>query len=58
MPFGQSLLLDPIKNIEISLRSAQAQNVAPGLLAPVQRAPVTQGLLLPGVAVGGLLAAP
>lgn len=59
VPFGQSLILDPLQNIEVSLRSGQAMNVAPGLLAPVRKPPVSQGLLLPGLAAaGGLLSAP
>jgi hypothetical protein len=51
-------LVPPIRNIEIAVRNQQAQNVLPGLLAPAERPPMGQGLLLPGVAVGGLLAAP
>lgn len=58
VPLGQSLLVDPLQNIEISLRSNQAARVLPGLLAPAQRPPVGQSLLLPAVAAGGLLAAP
>lgn len=59
IPFGQSLLIDPLTNIEISLRSNQARNVLPGLLAaPAQRPPSGQGLLLPAIAAGGLLSAP
>ena len=52
------MLVPPIRNIEVAVRNQQAQNVIPGLLAPVQRPPVGQGLLLPGMAMGGLLAAP
>lgn len=58
LPFGQSLLIDPLQNIEIGIRSNQAARVLPGLLTPAQRAPVGQPLLLPAVAAGGLLAAP
>ncbi|MBC7603871.1 MAG: hypothetical protein H7255_14585 [Ramlibacter sp.] len=55
------LVVPPIKNIEISLRNQQAKNVLPGLLATAaqeERQPFAQGLLLPGFALGGLLAAP
>lgn len=58
IPFGQSLLLDPLRNIEISVNSSRAQNLLPGLLAPTQRQPLLQPLLLPAIATGGLLAAP
>lgn len=48
-----------IKNIGISLAQRQAQNVLPGLLAPVERPAMTPALLLPGLAAGGgLLSAP
>jgi hypothetical protein len=59
IPGGQSLLLNPLSNIEMSIQNRQAQNVVPGLLTPpVQRPPFSRGLLLPAAAVGGLLAAP
>jgi len=58
IPGGQMLVADPLKNIEISLRSGQAMNVAPGLLSPIPRQPLGQSLLLPGIAAGRLLAAP
>lgn len=51
-------LVPPIRNIEVSIANRQAQNVLPGLLAPVERPPVGSSLLLPGLAAGGLLAAP
>lgn len=57
VPFGKAALLDPVQNIEISMRNRAALNVAPGLLAQqAQRQPMAQGLLLPGLAYGGLLA--
>ena len=58
LPFGQSLILDPLRNIEVSVRSNQAQNVLPGLLAPLPKIPVQDRLLLPAAGIGGLLAAP
>lgn len=51
-------LVPPIRNIEIAVRNRQAQNVLPGLLATVEQQPLGSGLLLPGIAAGGLLAAP
>lgn len=41
------------RNIDLSLSTRQAQNVMPGLLAPIDRQPLTPSLLLPGLAVGG-----
>ena len=58
IPFGQAAVLDPIRNIEISMRNRAAQNVMPGLLAPQQTQPMGQALLLPNLAYGGLLAGP
>ena len=58
IPFGQAAVLDPIRNIEISMRNRAAQNVMPGLLAPQQTQPMGQALLLPSLAYGGLLAGP
>jgi hypothetical protein len=58
IPGGESLILNPLKNIEISMHNRQAQNVIPGLLTPQPRPPIGQGLLLPAAAVGGLLSAP
>ena len=42
IPFGQAAVLDPIRNIEISMRNRAAQNVMPGLLAPQQTQPMGQ----------------
>jgi hypothetical protein len=58
IPFGQAAVLDPIRNIEISMRNRAAQNVMPGLLAPQPTQPMGQALLLPSLAYGGLLAGP
>lgn len=58
IPFGKAAVVDPLRNINISISQRQAQNVIPGLLAPVEKPPVGQSLLLPGMAIGGLLAAP
>lgn len=59
VPFGGAAIAGPLRNIEFSIRSRQAQNVVPGLLAPqAERPPMGAGLLLPGIAAGGLLAAP
>lgn len=58
IPFGKAAVIDPLRNINISISQRQAQNVVPGLLAPVEKPPIGQSLLLPGAAIGGLLAAP
>lgn len=59
IPFGQAAILDPLRNVEISVRNRQAQNVIPGLLASQPTQPAGQALLLPGLAYGGgLLARP
>ncbi len=48
---------NPTKSASRFMAQRQAQNFAPGLLANQQR-PLTNQLLLPGAAMGGLLAAP
>lgn len=59
LPFGQQMIADPLRNINIAISQRQAQNVLPGLLAEQPKTPFAQGLLLPAMAVGGgLLAAP
>jgi hypothetical protein len=58
LPVLGPMLVPPVRNIEIALRNQQAQNVLPGLLMQQQRQPIGQGLLLPALAGGGLLAAP
>lgn len=58
IPGGQTFIGQPLQNINISMQQRAAQNIAPGLLAAQPRAPLSQGLLAPGLAFGGLLAAP
>lgn len=58
IPGGQTFITQPLQNIELSIRNAQAQNVVPGLLMQQQQLPASQRLLLPGLAAGGLLVAP
>ena len=58
LPFGQAAILDPLRSIEFSVRSNQAQNVLPGLLSPVPKVPLQERLLLPLTAGAGLLSAP
>lgn len=58
VPFGGAALSGPLRNIEIGIRNNQAQNLRPSLLAPPPQANAGSSLLLPGLALGGLLAAP
>jgi hypothetical protein len=58
VPFGKAAVIDPLRNINISISQRQAQNVVPGLLAEQPRQSLAPSLLLPGVAVGGGLLAP
>lgn len=58
IPGGQTFIGQPLQNINISMQQRAAQNIAPGLLAAQPRTPLSQGLLAPGLAFGGLLAAP
>lgn len=58
IPGGQSLLLNPLNNIENSVNASAARNIVPGLLTPQQRAPLGARYLLPAIATGGLLSAP
>lgn len=53
LPFGQAAIVDPLRNINISIAQRQAQNVVPGLLRPQDKEPMLSGLMLPGLAVGG-----
>lgn len=57
-PFLGPMLTPALKNINGSLQNRQAQNILPGLLAQQIKEPTGQGLLLPSMAFGGLLAAP
>jgi hypothetical protein len=58
IPFGKAAVIDPLRNINISISQRQAQNVVPGLLAPVEKQPFTPSLLLPALAAGGGLLSP
>ena len=58
IPFGQAAVADPLRNLNISISQRQAQNVVPGLLAPVEKPPLAPALLLPGLAAGGGLLSP
>lgn len=51
-------LTSGIRNLNVAIQTQRAQNVLPGLLAEQARPPFRQSLLLPGAAIGGLLAAP
>lgn len=58
LPIAGPMVGPALKNIQISYGNRQAQQVLPGLLAMQEKAPMGQALMLPGFAVGGLLAAP
>lgn len=58
LPVGQQFILDPLRNIEVSLGSRQAQNVLPVLLKEQKKLPAYQPLLLPAAVAGGGLLAP
>lgn len=58
VPFGKQVVIDPARGIGLSLGERAAQNVTPGLLAPVPRREMGPALLLPGLAVGGGLLSP
>lgn len=57
VPFGKSVIVDPLRSIDVSLSQRQAQNIMPALVNQQSR-PLLPGLVGPGVAMGGLLAAP
>lgn len=57
LPFGRQMVVDPLRSIDIGLSQRAAQGVVPALRMPTPRQ-VGPGLLGPGVAMGGLLAAP
>ena len=58
IPFIGPMTGPPLKDLVVSLRQRQAQNVLPGLLASQERQSVAQPFLLPALAAGGLLSAP
>lgn len=58
VPFGKAAVIDPLRNINVSISQRQAQNVVPGLLAEQPKQPLAPSLLLPAMAVGGGLLAP
>lgn len=61
-PMVSQPITSGLNNLNIAVRTRQAQNVVPGLLMQQPRPPMAQSLLLPGIAGGGtaagLLAAP
>lgn len=57
IPGGKAFVVDPLQNIELSMKQKQAANVLPGLLADQPKKPVS-GMLAPAMYLGGLLAAP
>lgn len=57
MPLARPLILDPIRDIGVTIAQRQAQNTAPALLTPIPRKPAP-ALLAPAVSFGGLLSAP
>ena len=57
MPLARPLILDPIRDIGVTIAQRQAQNTAPALLTPIPSKPVP-ALLAPAVSFGGLLSAP
>jgi hypothetical protein len=58
IPFGEMAISGPLDNLAVWAMQRPAGNIPQGLLMPQQRPPIGQGLLLPGIAAGGLLAAP
>jgi len=58
LPLGEFVVSRPLDATAVWMAQRPAQNIPQGLLMPTQRPPVGQGLLLPGIAAGGLLAAP
>lgn len=58
IPFGQQIVSDPLRNINISLSQRQAQNILPGLLNQAPRQSMLPSLILPGAAVSGGLLSP
>lgn len=58
MPVLGPMFGPALKNIDASVQTRRAQNVLPGLLAEQPRPPWLSSAVGPGVAMGGLLAAP
>jgi hypothetical protein len=58
IPMAGPWIAPPIRNIQVSMGNRAAQNVAQSLLQKQPQQPFINGLLAPGVAMGGLLAAP
>lgn len=58
VPFGQQMVADPLRNINVALSQRQAEKLLPGLLARPENTSFMNGLLAPTLAAGGLLAAP
>lgn len=58
MPVLGPMFGPALKNIDAAVQTRRAQNVLPGLLAEQARPPWLSGVVGPGVAMGGLLAAP
>ena len=58
IPFGQQMVSDPLRNINIAITQRQAQNRLPGLLAAQPQQQMGRGLLLPGLAFSGGLLSP
>lgn len=58
VPLGQSLVVDPLNNLSLSINTRRAQNVLPGLLAEQPTKPMAPTMLLPALSAAGLLASP
>lgn len=58
VPLGQSLVVDPLNNLSLSINTRRAQNVLPGLLATQPAKPIAAPMLLPALSAAGLLASP
>lgn len=58
IPFGEMAISSPLDNLAVWAMQRPAANIPQGLLLQQPRLPAGQGLLLPGIAAGGLLAAP
>jgi hypothetical protein len=55
---GLPLVGRAVSGVTTNIQQRQAQNAGQGLLTRPQQQPLGSGLLLPGLAYGGLLAAP